>query len=238
MRIGPRMEKVHASPTRLGYETPNAHLEQPKKLFILAAHDKKSLSLQREKLSFYLRDHSRASAPMFMENLAFTLGQRRSLLAWKIAYVTDSRENLVHELEQAEPAPLRATKEPELAFVFTGQGAQWYRMGRELIDAYPIFASTIHTITMVLINMGASYSLRGRHETVPHVQNLLIHMVLLLLLRLATFHFTSYSFYLKFQSSSSPFSKITSSHQIHQTKIASCHLLLRYGIKADEKQMN
>lgn len=178
MITGQRMGNGHPNPIMLDHETPIASPEQSKKLLVLAANDKKSLNVQQELLSSYLKDHSRAFNPMFMENLAFTLGQRRSLLAWKVAYVTDSRENFVQKLEQKNPTPLRTTKEPELAFVFTGQGAQWYRMGRELIHAYPVFASTIDTITMALINMGASYSLKSKHQTESFVQNLLGYMIL------------------------------------------------------------
>lgn len=161
-----RIINGHAGPIGTWYNPVNNPIEEPQKLCILAANDKKSLYTQRENLLSYLKDNSRAADPMFLRNLVFTLGQRRSLLAWKIAYVTDSRENLIQQLEQTEPGPLRTTKEPEMAFIFTGQGAQWYRMGRELIFNYPVFASAIDTITMTLIDMGASYSLKGMHEKV------------------------------------------------------------------------
>ena len=165
MNLDRGIELGHAISGRLGQLMPSAILEQPMKLFVLTAHDKKSLNFQRERLINYMKDHHRASETMFMDDLAFTLGQRRTLLAWKIAYVTSSRENFIRKLE-SEPAPLRTTRVPELAFVFTGQGAQWYRMGRELMSAYPVFASTIDTITMALIDMGASYSLKGEHKMV------------------------------------------------------------------------
>ncbi|CAL3970576.1 unnamed protein product, partial [Diplocarpon coronariae] len=48
---------------------------------------------------------------------------------------------------------------PRIGFIFTGQGAQWYAMGRELFDAYPIFAATMERIDRYLTKLGANFSL-------------------------------------------------------------------------------
>lgn len=55
--------------------------------------------------------------------------------------------------------PLRAVNEPRIGFIFTGQGAQWHAMGKELMDAYPVFSSTMKRIDECLADLGATFSL-------------------------------------------------------------------------------
>jgi acyl transferase domain-containing protein/NADPH:quinone reductase-like Zn-dependent oxidoreductase len=43
--------------------------------------------------------------------------------------------------------------------VFTGQGAQWYAMGRELITTYPVFGASIKEADAILKDLGADWSL-------------------------------------------------------------------------------
>ena len=59
-------------------------------------------------------------------------------------------------------APFRATKPPKVAFVFTGQGAQWYAMGRELIQHYLVFRAAMDVCDECLLQYGASFSPLGK----------------------------------------------------------------------------
>jgi acyl transferase domain-containing protein len=43
--------------------------------------------------------------------------------------------------------------------VFTGQGAQWYAMGRELIEPYPVFKATLFEAESYLNDFGTDWSL-------------------------------------------------------------------------------
>lgn len=94
-------------------------------------------------------------------DLAYTLLERRSSLPWVVAIRSTSLEELAMRLEQPVVKPLNATKQPSLGFVFNGQGAQWYAMGRELIAAYPIFGASIHKAGQILEDYGAVWSLYG-----------------------------------------------------------------------------
>ena len=134
--------------------------EAPWRLFLLAAHDRISLDHQGIRLKDYLSTHLEGKDDSFLGDLAFTLGQRRSPLPWKVAYVANTVASLIQKLEKPDITPLRTPRPPQIGFVFTGQGAQWHGMGRELFASNLIFASAIDIATNSLLKLGASYNLR------------------------------------------------------------------------------
>lgn len=69
---------------------------------------------------------------------------------------------LLRALKSSEVKPVRAMdRAPPLGFIFTGQGGQWYAMGREFIDAYPLFKQTLLQSDRHLKDFGARSSLMG-----------------------------------------------------------------------------
>ena len=136
--------------------TSNANIHR---LFVITAHDEASLNRQRENLMSYLLKRKDGTAENLLPDLAFTLGQRRSLLPWRIALAAPTIEGLIAQLESFEKVPIRASKAPKLGFVFTGQGANWQGMGQELFSDYPVFSSAIVTADKYLTSLGASWSL-------------------------------------------------------------------------------
>lgn len=58
-----------------------------------------------------------------------------------------------------EPGYAQPLKAPKLAFVYTGQGAQWARMGLELMDSHPVFAETLEAAGRHLRKLGADFCL-------------------------------------------------------------------------------
>ena len=121
--------------------------QQKPRLFVISAHDQDGLSRQKESLSKYIRTCLASSAPIsvdFLRDLAFTLGHKRSRLAWKTYLVAASPEELLSNLENKsiDVPSFRASSEPRIGFIFTGQGAQWGRMGAEL-NQYPVFRESV-----------------------------------------------------------------------------------------------
>ena len=136
--------------------TSNANIYR---LFVVTAHDETTMLQQRENLMSYLSKQYNDGSKTLLPDLAFTLGQRRSLLPWKIALAASTTEDVISQLRSPEKMPMRALKAPNLGFVFTGQGANWQGMGQELFQKYPVFSSAIATADEYFTSLGASWSL-------------------------------------------------------------------------------
>ncbi|EKD12633.1 beta-ketoacyl synthase domain-containing protein [Drepanopeziza brunnea f. sp. 'multigermtubi' MB_m1] len=130
-----------------------------KRLYVLSANDKSSLAARMNDLTVYLEQRPEVFQNSLLPNLAYTLGQRRSHLAYKVAIPARGSAELIPALASNYTASSRSTGEPRIGFVFTGQGAQWHAMGRELLDAYPVFAATMGRMDRYLLDLGADFSL-------------------------------------------------------------------------------
>lgn len=132
---------------------------QTRKLFVLSANDKTALETMMKNLGIYLEARPEFFQNDLMGNVAYTLGQRRSLMQWRVAIPSTLSFDLNEALNGGKIMPVREADPPQIGFVFTGQGAQWATMGRELYDQYPIFASTINACDLYLASLGSPFSL-------------------------------------------------------------------------------
>ena len=95
-----------------------------------------------------------------MDRLAFTLCHRRSLLEWREAVSASTASELSDALASTAGDPTRPSGNTNIGFVFTGQGAQWSAMGRELLH-YTVFEETLQQADGILSSLGAKWSLLG-----------------------------------------------------------------------------
>ncbi|KAI0543352.1 reducing type I polyketide synthase [Xylaria curta] len=130
------------------------HPDPVKKLFILSARDEKTATRMAENLRLYIHQSPEVS----YKDLAYTLSERRSKFNWRIAVSAGSLPQLEEALSDTTHRPIQAQSPPNLGFVFNGQGAQWYAMGRELLSAYPVFLATIEMCDATLKSLGAKWS--------------------------------------------------------------------------------
>lgn len=90
-------------------------------------------------------------------DLAYTLDSRRSHLPWRSSLTVTSPEDLTKLGSRSSVARKVQDKKPRLGFVFTGQGAQWFGMGRELM-VYPTFAESVRRADKYLKSIGCPWS--------------------------------------------------------------------------------
>ena len=95
-----------------------------------------------------------------MDRLAFTLCHRRSLLEWREAISASTASELRDALASTDGDRTRPSGNSTIGFAFTGQGAQWFAMGRELLY-YPIFKDALQEADRILLGFGAKWSLLG-----------------------------------------------------------------------------
>jgi acyl transferase domain-containing protein len=97
-----------------------------------------------------------------LTRLAYTLATRRSVMSWRSCAVVTPGTPL-ETANLATVKSLRSSNDKILAFVFTGQGAQYARMGLAL-QRYPLFRSALARADSVLRSIGAEWSLEGKPD--------------------------------------------------------------------------
>ena len=133
-------------------------------LYILSANDRDSLLRYSALLAEYVSERPFYLNLNILRSLAFTLGQRRTLLPWKIAIPATQQDELVRKLKDVSLTPTRSVDQPRIGLVFSGQGSQWPRMGTQLYYIYPAYASAIRDADRILTALGASWSLIAELE--------------------------------------------------------------------------
>jgi acyl transferase domain-containing protein len=127
-------------------------------IFTLSAKDRSSLRASAHALAEHL---SWFDSRWTFEDLAYTLNERRSKFPWKISATASNLKELKAVFLKDDLAIVEATSTPRLGFVYTGQGAQWFGMGRELILKYPVFSASLQQAETVIRKLGSSWSLLG-----------------------------------------------------------------------------
>lgn len=184
----PLNKPLRASVNNFGYGGTNAHVilesadlhqttksnglaqdDNRSRVFVISAKDATGSQGMVKNLATYIRHSVEAdtnSPALTPENLAYTLSERRSRFPWVIAVRAKSLPELADKLQEIDDSkqtankPANGTRRPRIGFVFNGQGAQWYAMGRELIETYSVFKASIEKADKLLREYGAEWSLK------------------------------------------------------------------------------
>jgi acyl transferase domain-containing protein/acyl carrier protein len=119
--------------------------------WVLSAKGAPALCARAERLIGRLAEDPRLGA----REVGLTLTSGRAALRDRAVVLGGNRDALragLEALARGESAPslvrgsARTRGGAALAFLFTGQGAQWVGMGRELYDTYPVFAQALEEV--------------------------------------------------------------------------------------------
>ncbi|KAF5878019.1 putative polyketide synthase protein [Botrytis fragariae] len=113
------------------------------KLLVFSANDEYSLKRNIKTLSGHIMN---PSTSLHINDLAYTLSEKRSRLYYRGFVVTKTssipEESVIFSKRKSNP--------PRIAFIFTGQGAQWSQMGQELLSTFPSARRVIEQLDDVL----------------------------------------------------------------------------------------
>ncbi|KAI3395544.1 hypothetical protein diail_1206 [Diaporthe ilicicola] len=130
-------------------------------LFVMSTNDQEGVLRMRDALEGYLASQSLknsvADEERLLGDLSHTLAAKRTHHAWR-AFTTADCPSALQDALKTMSSATRIKSEPRLAFVFTGQGAQWPAMGVELMT-YPVFQQSILSADRYLNDLGCSWSL-------------------------------------------------------------------------------
>ncbi|KAI5921037.1 putative polyketide synthase [Camillea tinctor] len=140
---------TRAKPNGISSQLASSEASSTYKLLIWSAKDEGALRRLTQRYTGYMKAHG--PDPY---RLAYTLAAKRNHFPWRsFAIVKASTPSLPAKLPF-----IRSSRNVGLAFVFTGQGAQYAGMGLDLL-VYPAFRSSMERANEVFQALGATWSL-------------------------------------------------------------------------------
>lgn len=131
------------------------------RIFVLSGTNEASANDYIKRLTAFL-ENNQNNERGFEEDLAYTLSERRTKFPWKAVIPAKSVHDLLQSLKGDSLTLSKSiTGNPLLGFIFTGQGAQWYAMGRELISDDPVVNAIIVRAGAHIRTLGAKWDLKG-----------------------------------------------------------------------------
>ena len=120
-----------------------------------------------KKLAAAMRNHLQEGgrgADFAFDDICWSTAMRRSHHEHRLAVIARDRDELIERLgAYAENGESRAEavagqtahgQAPRVAFVLSGQGPQWWAMGRELLDSEPVFREVIEDADKIIREIG------------------------------------------------------------------------------------
>ncbi|KAI1099533.1 putative polyketide synthase [Jackrogersella minutella] len=125
------------------------------RLFTLSARSEHSLQRVIDGMRNYLAQHDHVN----LDDLSYTLTTRRSHFPWRSSVIAQDVDSLIKSLGVDNLPRNRTPGHISNVFVFTGQGAQWAKMGYHMLPGDNKFSQSISRSDEMLKSLGAHWSL-------------------------------------------------------------------------------
>ncbi|KAH9986574.1 polyketide synthase [Xylariaceae sp. FL0662B] len=145
------------------------HLDRPAalELIVLSAADSQGINRITQCFKDFIEAKLQQAIhdPTFLDSLAYTVDSHRSNLAWRSFALLKSPAGL-EDLKSLISVPVQVnSKALHIGYIFTGQGAQWFAMGRELM-CYGTFTQDLLTAEGYLKSIGYELSMTQEHSNI------------------------------------------------------------------------
>ncbi|KAL2004181.1 hypothetical protein VTN02DRAFT_5830 [Thermoascus thermophilus] len=126
------------------------------KLFVFSSFDRAGIQRIGSSFADFLSNND---SRQDHKDLAYTLACRRTHFDFRSFAVAASLPVLAAKLTEGLPKFARVSRQQNVIFVFTGQGAQWPAMGRELLSN-PVFCDSIDRSQAALDQVGCAWQVK------------------------------------------------------------------------------
>ncbi|KAF5676898.1 polyketide synthase [Fusarium heterosporum] len=137
-------------------------LRAKERLFVLSAASEKSCQDLASNVAKYLESKANsADADALLNRLAYTLS-RRTVMENRVGVVAPDLNDLLDQLTKLSNEPIPRSDHqtaPHIGFVFSGQGAQYPRMGQSLMGTWPTFTASMKRAAACVQACGSSWDL-------------------------------------------------------------------------------
>lgn len=138
-------------------KTSSAGSDLPKILVFSAADEKAMKRVMTAYEEYFVNNTSKDRSKL--AKLAYTLSDHRSRMLWR-SYALAKPGSETTEPSFSPANAIRSSADANLAFVFTGQGAQYVGMGHDLLQ-FPVYKETLRKIDSIYSALGCDWSILG-----------------------------------------------------------------------------
>lgn len=133
-------------------------LKQAPQLLLFSANTQDSLRRQVSNYQRFLREHSGQ-----LSDLSYTLSQRREHLPHRAFSIAEDGS-----IASVSSSTKVSGSLPQLVMIFSGQGAQWPEMGRELMETDPRFQEDILAMSSILqhLTLAPDWTIESKQQVV------------------------------------------------------------------------
>ena len=134
------------------------------RVFVFSSFDEDGIKRIIQAYTEHFSSTPKSDESRYLNDLAYTLAEKRTMFSWKGFAVASSLTELARRLPDSVKTSQHTPKGNsfKLGFVFTGQGAQWNAMGRDLL-VYPVFRNSLEAAEKYIQELGSPWRLLGGH---------------------------------------------------------------------------